>query len=72
MRCISLEELIQALQEQGLDHTYQALERLFLEEPLIVIDKEGHVIRSFFDEEEMFEYLENLHNTMMDVEEEEL
>ena len=68
MNYVSLELLIQALNEYGLDHTYQALERLFLEEPLIVIDKEGHV-RSFFDKEEMFEYLENLH-TMMDVEEE--
>jgi hypothetical protein len=62
MRLISYEVLIQALKEQGLDTTYAILERLFMEEPLIVINKEGKAIFSPLDEEELWHYLELLND----------
>lgn len=64
MRLISFELILQALKEQGLYETYLVLERLFQEEPLVVVNQEGDAIISFFDEEEMFCYLEHLQDTM--------
>jgi hypothetical protein len=60
MKLISFEMLIRTLQERGLDYTYEALERLFYEEPLIIINKEGKAVKVFFEPEEIWDYLENL------------
>jgi hypothetical protein len=60
MKLISFEMLIRTLQERGLDYTYEALERLFYEEPLIIINKEGKAVKAFFEPEEIWDYLENL------------
>ncbi len=60
MRLISFEALIEALREQGLDPVYSALERLFYEEPLIIINKEGEAVKAFFEPLEIWDYLEEL------------
>jgi len=62
MRVVSVEVLIQALQERGLDEVYVILERLFMEEPLVVINSDGEAVFSPFDELELWGYLEVLFN----------
>ena len=69
MKLISLEVLLQAIHENGLDETYLVLERLFFEEPIAIIDREGEVLRTFFDEYEIFDYLENIQDTIDTVKE---
>jgi len=64
MRLIGFDLLLCSLQEQGLDDTYVMLERLFFEEPFTIIDKEGHVIKAFFDTEEIYDYLELLYHRL--------
>ena len=64
MRLISFDVLLQVIHDHGLDETYLALERLFFEEPVAIIDKEGNVLKAFFDEEEIFDYLENIQDTI--------
>ena len=74
MKLISFDVLLQALKERGLDDTYLVLERLFFEESIVIVDKEGNVLKTFFDEEEIFEYLESIQGleSIQDTIEEEL
>jgi hypothetical protein len=60
MRFVSVEVLIKALQERGLDHIYEALEKLLMEEPLAFINKDGKVVFTPFDPEELWDFLENI------------
>ncbi len=60
MRCISVELLIQAIKEQGLDPVYLALERLFMEEPIIFINSNGDVVFTPYEPLELWDYLEEL------------
>jgi hypothetical protein len=60
MRLISFEVLLEALKEQGLDPVYEALERLFYEEPVVFINKDGDAVFVPFDVLEIRDYLEKL------------
>jgi hypothetical protein len=60
MRLISLELLVQTLREHSIDDVYAVLERLFLQEPIVIIDRDGKEIRTFYDEMEIYDYLEML------------
>ncbi len=60
MRCISVEVLIQVLKEKDLDTVYLALERLFMEEPLVFVNSDGEAVFTPYDPFEIWDYLEEL------------
>jgi len=60
MKLISVELLVQAIREQGLDAVYEKLEALFYTEPLAFINSDGGVVFRPYDPEELYEYLEIL------------
>jgi hypothetical protein len=57
---LSLDMLIQAIREKGLDGTYEALEKLFLTEQFVVVDKENKVIFTPFEAEDIYNFLERV------------
>ncbi len=64
MRLISFEALIQALRERSLDDVYLALERLFMEEPIVFINSNGDVVFTPYEPLELWDYLEKLYETL--------
>ncbi len=65
MRLINYEELIRALQEQGVDAVYERLLDLFYMEPFMI---EGDVMRfTPWDEEELYRFLEITYTTYKEV-----
>ena len=54
VQVLSLDLIVQAIKEDGLDNVYLALERLFLSEPFVVINSEGVVVFIPTEEEEIF------------------
>jgi hypothetical protein len=60
MRLIGYEVLISAVQEHGVDAVYEVLEKLFMEEPIVIIDANGKAVFTPFDFEDLWDYLELL------------
>jgi hypothetical protein len=58
VQVLNLDLIVQAIKEEGLDYVYEALERLFLSEPFVVINSEGKVVFMPGEEEEIFSFLE--------------
>ncbi len=67
MRIISVDLLIQAVREQGIDPVYLALERLFYEEPIVFVDSDGKAVFTPYDALEIWDYLENLYTKLEEV-----
>ncbi len=60
MKFVSIELLMQAVRERGVDEIYEILEKVFYAETLIIVDKDGKAIFTPFDAEELYDYLEKL------------
>ena len=60
MRVISYEVLIRALHEKGVDAVYEVLERIFMEEPIIIVNANGEVVFRAYEVEELWDYLEKI------------
>jgi hypothetical protein len=58
VQVLSLDGIVQAIREYGLDNVYEVLERLFLSEPFVVINRDGKVIFFPSEEQEIYDFLE--------------
>ena len=58
VQVLSLDGIVQAIREYGLDNVYEVLERLFLSEPFVVINRNGKVIFFPSEEQEIYDFLE--------------
>ena len=58
VQVLSLDGIVQAIREHGLDNVYEVLERLFLSEPFVVINRDGKVIFFPSEEQEIYDFLE--------------
>jgi len=62
MKLISVELLVQAIREQGLDAVYEKLEALFYTEPLVIINSDGKVVFAPYEPLDIWDYLEMLND----------
>jgi hypothetical protein len=73
VKIIDLNAIVQAIKENGLDYVYEVLERLFLTENFVIINKDGKVVLFPFDLQEISDFLELIDrkfNTTEEIEEE--
>ena len=60
MRMIHIDQLLEVIKEYGIDPVYATLEKMFIEEPLVIVDREGKVLFIPFEEGEIWDFLEML------------